>query len=83
MPKFLAFLFEGNINKDGDFIDGYKTISLIESETIIKGIKYNLVSGICSPTKIHFTAFIYNYQLLNFIIDKNPYLILYIQNTDI
>jgi len=111
MPKFLTFLFEGNMNKDGAFIDGYKTVSLIEPKTIIKGIKYNLVGGICSPTKIHFTSFLYNYQLdflqltksnsyyydgmefnegiikenniLNYIIDKNPYLILYMQNNDI
>jgi len=46
MPKFLAFLFEGNMNNDGDFIDGCKTVSLIEPKTIIKGIKYNLVGGI-------------------------------------
>jgi len=63
IPKFLAFLFEGNINKDGDFIEEYKIVSLIETETIIKGIKYSLVVGLCSPTKIHLTSFLKNYQL--------------------
>ena len=84
-----------------------KLLSLIEPETIIMGIKYNLVSGICFPSKVHFTAFSYNYKvnylqlenwigiindgmesnggiikennILNFILDKNPYIILYKQ----
>ena len=79
MPKFLAFLFEGKMNKDGFYIDGYKTLPLIEPETIIKGIKYNLVGGICSPTKIHFKAFLYNYQknLLKLQKCKNYYLMVW------
>ena len=104
MPKFLVFIFEGTMNNDECYISGYKTISLIEPETIIKGIKYILVGGICSPTKIHFTSFLYNYKInnlnleegnsyyydgmdfnggiikvdniLNFIIDKNPCLLM-------
>ena len=35
MPKYLAFLFEDKMNIDGCYIDGYKTVSLIEPETII------------------------------------------------
>ena len=63
IPKFLAFLLEGKMNKDSCYIDGYKTAFLIEPETITKGIKYNLVSGICSQIKFHFTVFLYNSQL--------------------
>ena len=97
------------MNKDGYYISGYKTNYLIEVEPIIKGNKYKLVGVICSPTKIHFTSFLYKYELnkfdlkegnshyydglnfkggiilvdniLNFIIDKNPYLVLYMNNS--
>ena len=58
MPKFLTFLFERNMDKEGYYIDWYKTVSLIEPETIIRGIKYNLEGGICSPTKVHFFCFL-------------------------
>lgn len=59
LPKFIVFIFEDN---NGGFIDGKITLPLILPEISIKNIKYILVGGICSPSVIHFTGFLYNYQ---------------------
>ena len=75
MPKYLVFIFEGNMNNDSCYIPGNITASLIEPETIIKDKKYYLIGGIGAHTINHFTAFVYNYQLnfLNFEKGNNYY----------
>ena len=59
LPKFIIFMFEGNFNKDGSYIPGYKTVSLIKLKIKLKNFNYSLVGGICTPTDNHFTPFIY------------------------
>ncbi len=103
-PKFICFIFESN---DEHIINGNLTIPLILPEILIKNSNYILVGGICSPSDIHFTSFLYNYQedcfdlykgenyyydgkennggiikinnLLDYITNKNPYLLMYMK----
>ena len=39
LPKFLIFILEGNINKDGCYISGYKSSSILLPEILIRGFK--------------------------------------------
>ena len=58
LPKFVVFLLEGNLEKDGAYIPGCKTTYLITSDINIKDQKYIFVGGICAPIDNYFTAFI-------------------------
>ena len=102
LAKFICFIFGDN---NQGYISGINKIPLIHPEIIIKQKKYKLVEEICSPSVIHFTAFIYNCRedyfglnkgdnyyydglnnngaiikiddLFNYLLDKNPYLLIY------
>ena len=59
LPKFIAFIFEDN---NQNFIPGDKTIGLVEPIIKFKEKTYILTGGICSPSIIYFTSFLYNYK---------------------